>query len=361
MNPADVTSIRLESQHVAGKVFTTPQALLSWMCAMQAQDFPMAKWAIGIRLPGSTDAQVEAAIEKGAILRTHLLRPTWHFVSPQDIYWLLDLTAPQIIASQRARDRQLELAGEVYRKSNRVIEAALRSRGQLSREALIAELNRAGIATDQNRASHLLMRAELEKIVCSGATLRGKPTYALLAERVPKYKILAKEEALAQLARRYFASRCPATLQDFSWWSGLPARDARQALDLVRSEFIAEQINGVTYFLPHGFTVSAPVLPSVCLLPTYDEIIISYADRSASIPPELGKHMKEISDRGVFWPVVLENGSVKGTWKRTIKKDTIYLELQPFAPLNDTSEELIRLAAQQFADFWGKRLEFVPP
>lgn len=361
MKSTDIPLIRLDSQHIGGSEFTNPHDIVTWMGAMQAQDFPMAKWAIGIRLPGSTDTSVESAIAKAAILRTHLLRPTWHFVAPEDIYWLLDLTAPQIIAGQRARNRQLELTNEVYRKSNQIIEKALGLHGQLNREALILELNKAGIATDQNRAAHLLMQAELEEIICSGATLRGKPMYALLAERVPKTKRLSKEDALAELARRYFTSRCPATLQDFSWWSGLRARDARNALDLIRKELNSETIDGSTYYLPLDLDHRKPDFPSVQLLPTYDEFIISYANRSATIPAELETHMKKISDRGVFWPIIVQNGLVKGIWKRTITKDTLILEAQAFASMNASSMELIKAGAQQFAAFWGRRLEFTLP
>ena len=361
MNLNDIPLIRLASQHVGGEELTSPNAIVSWMLAMQAQDFPMAKWAIGVRLPGSTDRLVDAAIDEAAILRTHLLRPTWHFVCPEDIHWLLELSAPQIQISMRARDKVLELTEAVYSKSNKTIEKALTKQGQLSREALILELNHAGIPTDQNRASHLLMRAELEKIICSGAILRGKPTYALLAERVSRPRLLVKEEALAELASRYFTSRGPATLQDFIWWSGLPARLARQALEIVISNLLSEVVDGIAYWLPRNYNIPAPVQATTLLLPTYDEFIISYSDRTASIPSMLEQHLKAISDRGVFWPILVENGLVKGIWKRSIKKDIINVEVQLFSKPDSASFEFIKDSARHFADFWGKQLEFLPP
>jgi hypothetical protein len=264
---------------------------------------------------------VASAIDQAAILHTHLLRPTWHFVAQEDIYWLLDLTAPHIRSGQNARDKDLELTEAVYSKSNRIIEKALSMRGQLSREDLVLELNQSGIVTDQNRAAHLLMRAELDKIICSGATLRGKLTYALLAERVPKSKKKAREEALAELANRYFTSRSPATLHDFTWWSGLPARDARQALEMVKSDLHTEVVDGTPYWMSPSHIEIIPKRPSALLLPTYDEYILSYANRSASISTELEQHMKEVSDRGIFWPILVLNSQVAGTWKRTINKN----------------------------------------
>ena len=172
--------------------------------------------------------------------------------------------------------------------------------------------------------------------------------------------LLAKEEALAELARRYFTSRCPATLQDFTWWSGLSARDARQALELIKSKFIPEEINGRTYWLTQDIVTLNPAQPTGYLLPTYDELIISYADRSASISPELEHHMKDISDRGVFWPVIVVNGKVTGIWKRTIRKDAMQVEIQPFSKLNPTALARIEQAASDFATFWGKKLCFIP-
>lgn len=320
----------------------------------------MAKWAIGVRLPNSTEKLVEQVINKGEVLRTHLLRPTWHFVSPEDINWLLELTAPHIKASQKARDRDLELTETIYLRSNSIIEKALSEHGALTREKLVAELNKAGIATDQNRAAHLLMRAELEKIICSGPIEKSKPTYALFAERVPKPKKLVKEAAQAELARRYFTSRSPATLQDFTWWSGLSAKDASQALELVKPKFIPEVIDDRTYWLVPDFERHAPDRPTVHLLPTYDEFILSYYNRSASIPAELEKHMKEISDRGVFWPIILFDGQVIGIWKRIHKKDTVIVEVELFSSPESSVLELIEKAAAKFADFLGLKLEFNP-
>ena len=324
---------------------------------MQAQDYPMARWAIGVRLPGSKYQDIETAIDNADIIRTHLLRPTWHFVSADDIYWLLDLTASQIKTAQSSRDRELELTEPIYSKSNTIIEKAL-SRGiHLTREEMVAELNKANISTNKNRASHLFARAELEKIICSGPSRNGKPTYALLPERVPKHKEQTKEEGLAELARRYFASRCPATVQDFTWWSGLSAGDARYALELVKTELFHETIEGHTYWIANGKTIHPSSQLSAFLLPTYDEFLISYSERSASIIEELEHHMKEISDRGVFRPIIVVNGQVAGIWKRKVKKDSVEMGLEFFAQPDKQITRLIEDATIHFEDFLGKKIE----
>jgi len=360
MDHSDIAIIRLISQQLIGIHHTTPKGIVSWMGAMQAQDFPMAKWAIGARLPGSTNLDIETAINNSEIIRTHLLRPTWHFVTPEDIYWLLALTAPQIKASQSARDRQLELTETIYAKSNSLIEKTLRASGQCTREELLATLNGAGIAIDQNRSAHLLMRAELEAIICSGPIHKGKPTYALLAERVPKINRLTKEEALAALARRYFASRCPATLQDFSWWSGLRAGDAREGLESIKAELHEEKIQDSIYWIPNDLSITRPSKDPVHLLPPFDEFIVGYTGRSASIEAKYASHMAEISNRGVFWPIIVINGQVIGIWKRTIQKDTIILDIQLFRQVSRSIQKQIEKSAAAYGLFMGKKVEENP-
>jgi hypothetical protein len=356
MNPTEIAYRRLSSQQLEKSILTTPKEIVHWMGAMQAQDFPMAEWAVGVRLPGSSEAIIETAINQGEILRTHLLRPTWHFVAAEDIRWMLDLTATQIKKAQSSRDRVLELTKEVYSHSNRVIEAALHGGRQLTRDALVAELNKAGITTDQNRAAHLLARAEIEKIICSGAILHGKPTYALLDKRAPTAKEMLREEALAELARRYFTSRGPATLQDFTWWSGLPAKAALEGAELIRSELITNEGDGTIYWLTADRSTRLQMQPVVQLLPPYDELIISYTDRSAPIPAALEKYMKQISDRGVFRPIVVFNGQVIGIWKRTTGKDHMMIEIRLFSTDSSLRVDLIQQAADRYGRFMGKQI-----
>src|SRR6266852_6469726 len=228
----DVAHRRLHNQHITRRTLETPQALVEWLGAVQAQDFAAAKWALGLRLQGVTDDDIEQAFTDGAILRTHVMRPTWHFVSPADIRWLLALTAPRVHAASAYYSRRLELDEVAFRSTNAVLANALQGGKQLTRDELASALQQAGIITEgEQRVTHIMMRAELDGIICSGAR-RGKQfTYALLEERAPQARALERDEALAELTRRYFTSHGPATVQDFVWWSGLTTADARVGLE----------------------------------------------------------------------------------------------------------------------------------
>ncbi|HTX80460.1 MAG TPA: winged helix DNA-binding domain-containing protein [Longilinea sp.] len=349
MSLANIAAARLISQQIAGTKFRVAKDLVDWMGAMQAQDYAMAKWAVGIRLPGSTERVVETAIDNGEILRTHLLRPTWHLVSANDIHWMLELTAPKIKASLKSRDRELELSEAILTKSNTIIEKTLGGGRTLTRDEIIDELKKAKIATGNNRASHLLVHAELDGIICSGAIKGRKQTYALLEERVPQKKRLTREDALTTLAKRYFSSLCPATLQDFTWWSGLSAGDAKRASEMVKSDFILETIDSRIYWVTHSFSFPKTDNESVYLLPAFDEFIISYSNRAASLPFE-GKR-KAVSDNGIFRPTIVVNGQVMGIWKRTIKKDKVLVETSYFQKPDKPMKGKVEQAALLYKHF----------
>lgn len=359
MTPADISNIRLKNQQIAHSRFETAKDLVSWMGVMQAQDYAMSKWALGTRLPGSTDISVEKAIDNGDIIRTHLLRPTWHLASSDDIYWMLELSSPQIKTVLKPRLKELELSETVLSKSNTIMEKALSGNNHLTREELAVLLNDAGIATNDNRLSHIMVQAEMEGIVCSGATKSKKQTYALLQERVPKTKNFTKEEALAKLARAYFSSHGPATLQDFIWWSGLPVKEARAALEIIKPAFITETIDAETYYLPNDFLMPERNQPSLYLLPAFDEFLISYKNRTASLLPE--NHKKTVSNNGIFYPIIVLNGKVVGLWKRTVKKEAVIIETDFFHPDNPGIEQLFKEKTEAFGSFLNKRIAYKTP
>ncbi|MDR0815315.1 MAG: winged helix DNA-binding domain-containing protein [Bacteroidales bacterium] len=312
-----ITDIRLQSHQLAGTTLQTPRELLAWMGAMQAQDFNMAKWAIGVRLRNMKEPDVMAAYSRGEILRTHVLRPTWHFVAPENIRWMLALSAERIKSSSRSRDRELDISEKLYDACNDLIRKVLQGR-QLTRNELGQELEKAGIMVNSARLVHFMMRAEVEGVVCSGAPAGKEQTYALLDERAPRMPVISKEEALAKLARIYFTSHCPATLADFVWWSGLSMTEARQGMDAVKNDFVAETIGDKTYLIANTFKNSAIQKPSACLLPAFDEYLISYTDRSAALASE--NHSKAVSSNGVFRPIIVVDGKVAGLWKKTQNK-----------------------------------------
>jgi hypothetical protein len=217
MTLSDLSLNRIKNQGIDEQSFISAKDLVAHMGAMQVQDYLMAKWAIGLRVQHATDKTIVDAYNNGEIIRTHLMRPTWHFVSPDDIYWLLELTSPQIKNSSKSRNKQLELDETIFTKSNAILENALCKNSNLTREELRELYAKENFKTNENRLSHLLMHAELDGVICNGAIKGNKQTYALLAERIPTKKLLSREESLAELAKRYFTSHAPATLRDFIW------------------------------------------------------------------------------------------------------------------------------------------------
>ena len=354
MTLTEISSFRLFSQKIASTKFTSAKEVVGWMGAMQAQDFAMAKWAVGLRLLNPTNATIEKALNEGEILRTHVMRPTWHFVASDDIYWLLDLTANRIKSSMKSRDKELELSEAIYTKSNQIIGQLLAGGDHLSREEFTIAFNNAHIETDNNRLSHLMFRAELEGIVCSGHVDGNKQTYALLCDRVPQKKILPRDESLAKLARRYFTSHGPATLQDFIWWSGLSVTEARQGFESVKSGYISETIDAVQYWFKDTLPGIRNDKDILYLLPAFDEFLISYRDRSASL--SLINHKKAVSDNGIFRPVIVVDGQVTGLWKRTIKKDEVMISTSSFLPGNKAATSLYEKASMAFGSFLGKKV-----
>ena len=355
MTIKDIAIIRLASQQLAATKFKTAQEHAGWMGAIQAQDYAMSKWALGIRLPNSSDERIETAINKGEILRTHVMRPTWHLVSAENIYWMLELTAPRILPILNSRNKNLELSEAIYQKSNKLIEKALANEKQLSREELMVFLQKAKIVTDDIRASHLMMRAELEGIVCSGEVLNKTQTYALLSNRIPKTKALTKEKALAKLAYIYFTSHFPATVQDFIWWSGLSVKDGKAALEMIQKDLISEKISSETYWFTNSFSLPQKVDPSVYLLPAFDEYIISYKDRSACLSTE--NLRKALTNNGIFKPVILVNGQAAGIWKRTLKNDKVVIETEFFKPLPKSILPLFEKTTVDYGKFLNKKIE----
>lgn len=323
LTPGDIPAQRLQGQHLTALIYKKPKELVTWMGAMQAQDYGMAKWALGIRLREATQSVIQNAIDKGEVIRTHVLRPTWHFVSSEDVGWMLALTAPHLKASQTSRRRQLELTPDVMARSFKVMEKALGAGDHLTREELVNELGKAKINTTDQRAAHLLFYAELDCVICSGAMRGKKNTYAFFPLRVKGHKNMTRDEALSTLFTRYFQSHGPATLQDFTWWSGLPVRDAKKAMEIAGEQFHSGIIGNQKFWFSNK-TLSKQTGTTVHLLPAFDEYIISYKDRSACLPVK--NHTDAISNNGIFKPVILANGMVIGRWRKLTAKNKVVIE-----------------------------------
>lgn len=358
MTTTDIAMMRLYNQQLSASELKTPQEIVAHMGAMQAQDFTMAKWAIGTRCAGCTEADVNMAIDRCQLIRTHVLRPTWHLVSSDDIYWMLELSAPQIKSILKSYDKMAGVHESVHAKSLPILEKALSGNKSLTRDELKLHLDAADIDTSGNKTSHILQMAETIGLICSGGTVGNKQKYSLLEERVPKTAAISREEALALLAKRYFTSHGPATLADFTWWSGLSISAAKKALESVKDLFLSEEVEGQTYWFPSHTLPAIDKKASINILPSFDEFLISYKDRTASISKENQK--MAFSNNGIFWPIVLVSGQVVGNWKRTIKKDKLSIGVSYFIPQKKTIQKAIEDEFETYAGFLGKKLSIDP-
>jgi len=357
MNLKDIAALRLANQKIINTNLNSPKEIVSAMGAMQAQDYSMVKWAVGLRSKNLTDKSIESAISKGEIIRTHLLRPTWHLVSSEDIHWMLELTAPRIKSALKFRHKYLGFNESIIKKCKKIIEKTISENGHSTREELISVLEKAKISTKENRASHIFLIAELDGLICSGEIKNKKQTYALLKERVPKTNSLNKEESLGRLALKYFTSHCPATLQDFTWWSGMSAADSKSALEMIKTSLVSETIGKQTFWYTNTNGVTKFSNDSVHLLPAFDEYIIAYADRTAVI--KLDHHKKAIMRNGMFMPSIVINGQAIGKWKRIIKNDEVKIETEFFRSISKSEKKLIQKQFEKLANFINKNLSIL--
>lgn len=350
LNTSSIISQRLRNHALSSPTFKQPVDVVHWFGAVQAQDFHGAKWALALRMQKASHARVEEAFNRGEILRTHLLRPTWHFIAPEDIRWLLELTAPRVNARCGPNYRKFELDAAAFKRSNRVITSALKGGKHLTRSELKAALNRAGIAADDTvRMAHILVRAELDGVVCSGPRKGKQFTYALLEERVAVAgKALSRDESLAELTRRYFMSHGPATLPDFVWWSGLTTNDARRGIALVERELDKVTVDQTVYW--SGAAVSARAVKrsfhAAHLLPAFDEYNVAYKDRQLAIDGASG-----LTTWDALGQVVVLDGRLIGTWKPTVEKQSIEIAVTSRRTFNKQEKLAVTKAAERYAAF----------
>lgn len=355
MKPSDIARLRLVSQRLVRSSLTDPGQIVSWMGAMQAQDLPMSLWAVGVRMRCATTRNVLTALNKGTILRTHVMRPTWHLVPARDLGWMLDLTAAQVRQGVAARHRQLGLTSRAISKSHGIIERTIREARHATRGQVVEALVAGGFSPTDNRMAHLLMLAELDQLICSGPIVDDEPTIALMRDRVKRPVRVDREEALETLLSRYLNGHGPATLRDYAWWSGLSMGDVRRSFEIVRKRFVIGRSDGVEYWHRPDLRDETGGNDEARLLPAYDEFTIAYADRSASIVG--GRRARAISSNGVFRPMVEAGGIVVGIWRRERTKRGITIHVNAFDRPSRALKGALERAAVRYGDFLGQPAE----
>jgi hypothetical protein len=350
---AQLAAMRLRNQRLVAPHCAAAEDVVAWLGAVQAQDYAGAKWAVAQRMRRGSDAAVEAALQSGALLRTHVLRPTWHFVRPRDLRAWLKLSAPRVHAAMAGPNRQLALDAATFARSDALLAKALQG-GQRTRSELARALERGGIVTEDGvRMAHLLMHAELEAVICSGAR-RGKQfTYAAFDERVPKAAPPSREQALAELTLRYFQSHGPALAQDYAWWSGLTLGEARAGIALIAAQLEEIAVAGKTYFCTRGRTKSTGDT-TLHLLPNFDEHIVAYKDRHASFDPRIAASRSQ----ALASPGIVLNGQLIGGWRRTLERDAVCIEAKPLVPLTRAERAQLREAGDDYGRFLGVSVRY---
>jgi len=348
---ARVAGERLERHRLAKPGSPRAADLVAWFGAVQAQDYLGSLWAVGLRTRGATENSIEQAIGERTIVRTWPLRGTLHFVAAEDARWMLDLCGPRTLARNTARlKREFGIDSRVVASSRKALSDALRGGNCLSRPEVYRRFEAAGIATKASRGLHLLWWLAHEGLICVGPRAGKQQTFVLMDEWLPAATPRSREESLAELARRYFTSHGPATVRDFAWWSGLTATEAASALEMVARELMTETIEDQTYWqAPIAATTRAA--RSCHLLPAYDEYTVAYQDRSAIMTSRVAARAD--SGHGIFYPPIVIDGQVAGTWSRVLKKDAVAITCRLFAPLDRRQQQALAAAAQRYAKFLG--------
>lgn len=345
-----IIDARLRHQRIERAAPRQAARVVEWLGAVQAQEYGPARWGLGLRMPdGATDADITSAFDTGRILRTHVLRPTWHFVTPADIRWMLELTGPRVKRVLASYDRGLEIDARTVARTIAVCERALTGRRFLTRQEISQALADVGIVAKGQRLAHLVMHAELEAVICSGPR-RGKAfTYALVSERAPQARRLDRDEALRLLVTRYFRSHGPATVKDCAWWSGLTMADVRRGLDMARAR--SQAVGGLTYWtIGPRTTLQASASARVHLLPIYDEYLVAYRDRVA-VPHGSDVVLRSTGAPVTFQHALVVGGQVAGTWRTRDVSGGIEVAVFPARRLTATERTAVRGAVARYGRF----------
>lgn len=345
-----IASRRIHSQRLAGNPLDAPQDVVRWLLAVQSQDYGPAKWSVGERTRDATDAMLDEAFAAGTILRTHVLRPTWHFVLPADIRWLQELAAPRVHAQNAYYYRQTGLEdGDTRVKARRLITDALRGGNPLTRRELETVLAGGGVTAKGLGMAYVLMDAELDCLLCSGGLRGRQQTYALLEERAPDAPSLPRDEALAELATRYFTSRGPATAKDLRFWCSLPLADIQRGVEAAAPGLVQEEVDGLTFWSAPGGAPPEVPSPVVHLLQGLDEYFVGYGesreycDRSGVRPSRV--------DRSIYNGAVILDTQLAGHWKRTVTKRAVTFTVALRMPFDDAQMRALQAAADAHGRF----------
>jgi Winged helix DNA-binding domain len=334
----DLALLRLVAQRLAGPPLPTPGAVVRRLTCVQAQELPGALTSVALRTADRSRAAVEAALDAGDVVRSWPMRGTLHLVAAEDLHWLLELLGPRVLAGAAQRRAALDLTGDDIERARAVVTATLAGGRRCGRRELLAAVADGGVATTGQRGYHLLWYLAQTGTLCLGPTRDGEQLFVLLDEWVPGPRRLGREEALAELALRFFTGHGPATVADLARWAGLPVRDVRAGVAAVRGRLATLEAGGREHLMapetPDLLAAHRADAERLLLLPGFDEFVLGYADRSCAVPPEFAQRIVP-GNNGVFRPTVVVAGRVVGTWRWTGTGTRRRLDAEPFTAFPD--------------------------
>jgi hypothetical protein len=356
LNPSAITRQRLSRQQIRAPLFPTPGEVVRWMGAIQAQDYLGSLWAVGLRLPSAVESEIEEAVAARIIVRTWPMRGTLHFVPAADVRWMLRLLTPRVIARSAGRYRELGLDAGALTRSRKVVTRALAGGRGLTRVEVYAELQRGGVSPEGQRGIHILGHLAQHGLICFGPRKGKQATFVLLEEWLPPSGDLSREEALATLAERYFASHGPATVHDLAWWTGLVIKDAQEAIAAAGSALVSESSEGRRWFTTAGGArPAARSKPrAAVLLPPWDEYVVAYKDRSAALDPPVGRGERVYA---VGLSLIVIGGRVRGSWRRLLAGSTVRVSLDFWTAVTSAERRAVETAAKRYGRFLGRPVE----
>jgi hypothetical protein len=379
MQPKDIVRLRLRRQQLRAPFGGSVDDVLRNLLAVQSQEFPYARWTLAQRTNGSTAGQVEEAVADGRILRTHILRPTWHFVHREDLGWLMGLSADRLHQGNKGMYRQTGVDEATTAVSGRILAEAVAGGAHKTREELADALEQAGLPSKGLGFIYHLMHAEISKILVSGAPVRSaggalKQTYALFQERVPTPGDTSltgddREWALGQLALRYFSSRGPATVKDCAAWSGLTMKDVRLGVqaagEWAPGALATVAIDGLDFYLPaEDIDVLAaspppadagPRLPRVDLIQCYDEYVMGYSESRHY----LGGKAPYFPEGDAPIHVVLLDGRLAGWWRHAFSGGICEIDVRMNRPATTAEHHALEAEVERYGKFLGMEAKLV--
>lgn len=351
MNRTELLNIRLYNHLLLTHEIKEPHEIVSWMGAMQSQALDMAKWAIGTRLENKNVMDINGALSTGKIIRTHILRPTWHFVSAEDIHWMFDLSSPRLRPIYRSYAKASGTDESLIYRAVPMVEKILIGGKHLTKQEIGTELVEHDLHLDDRTLQLTISYAETEGILVNGRQKGNKQTFTLLEEWIPRQKTIDKEEALECLARKFFTSHGPATIHDFIWWSGLTTTQCRMVFEMIRADFICETINGRDFWMKNDTKTPPADENYALLLPPFDEFVVSYKNRTEII--EDNHYGKVMTKNGIFSPTIILNGEIIGSWKKVAQKKSPRIELSFFEKSSKKKQDLFKSEIKRLENFYS--------